>query len=70
MTHLRTAHQLVHITIQILMRIKKSLATVCLCTGAPWATTTKNVKKPPGEKGRTFRKSKMLFGVQETFLIF
>ena len=25
---------------------------------APWATATKNVKKPLGEKGRTFRKSK------------
>ena len=25
--------------------------------GAPWARTTKNVKKPLGEKGRTFRKS-------------
>ena len=22
----------------------------------PWARTTKNVKKPPGEKGQTFRK--------------
>jgi len=34
------------------------------------ATTTKNVKKLPGEKGQTIRKSKMLFGVQVTFLIF
>ena len=27
-------------------------------TAAPWARTTKNVKKPLGEKGQTFRKSK------------
>ena len=32
--------------------------------GAPWARATKNVKKPPGEKGRTFRKEEMLHGVQ------
>ena len=31
---------------------------VPICTGAPWDTATKNVKKPLGEKGRTFRKSK------------
>ena len=28
------------------------------CSGAPWATTTKNVKKSPSEKGWTFRESK------------
>ena len=31
---------------------------------ALWASATKNVKKPPGEKGQTFRKEKMLLGVQ------
>ena len=31
---------------------------------ALWARATKNVKKPPGEKGRTFRKEEMLHGVQ------
>jgi hypothetical protein len=30
---------------------------------APWATTTKNVKKPTGEKEQKILKSKMLFGV-------
>ena len=37
---------------------------------APWARATKNVKKPPGEKGRTFRKPKNIFGAPVTFLIF
>ena len=27
-------------------------------SGAQWATAIKNVKKPPGEKGQTFRKKK------------
>jgi hypothetical protein len=36
-------------------------------SAAQWATATKNVKKPLGEKGRTFRKSKILLWVQETF---
>ena len=36
----------------------------------PWATATKNVKKTLSEKGRTFRKSKMLFEPRITFLIF
>ena len=38
-------------------------------TGAPWARATKNVKKPLGEKGRTFRKSKMLCGVHNRKLL-
>ena len=38
-------------------------------TGAPWARATKNVKKPPGEKGLTFRKPKNTFGPKVTFLI-
>ena len=29
----------------------------------PWAKATKNIKKPPGEKGRTFKKEEMLLGV-------
>ena len=29
---------------------------VLACAGTPWARATKNVKKPPGEKGQTFRK--------------
>ena len=37
--------------------------------GTPWARATKKVHKPPGEKGRMFRKSKMLLGPKVTFLI-
>jgi hypothetical protein len=37
---------------------------------APWAIATKKVHKPSGEKGRMFRKSKMLLGPKETFFIF
>ena len=36
---------------------------------ALWARATKNVKKPPDEKRRTFRKPKNTFGPQVTFLI-
>ena len=39
----------------------------CCSDATPWARATKNVKKPPGEKGRTFRKLKMLHGVQMIF---
>ena len=34
-------------------------------SNTPWATPTKNVKKPLGEKGRTF---KMLFALSITYL--
>ena len=34
----------------------------CAAAAAMWARVPKNVKKPQGEKGRTFKKSKMLFG--------
>jgi hypothetical protein len=37
---------------------------------APWARATKKVHKPPGEKGRMFRKSKILLGPKVTFFIF
>ena len=37
---------------------------------APWAKVTKNVKKPPGEKGQTIIKSNMLHGPKVRFLIF
>ena len=40
------------------------------CNAATWATTAKNVKKPPGKKGGMFRKSKMLFEILVTFSIF
>ena len=36
----------------------------------PWARARKNVKKPPGEKGRKFRKEEMFLGVQMIFLNF
>ena len=36
---------------------------------ASGARATKNVKKPPGEKGQTFRKPKNTFGPQVTCLI-
>ena len=32
--------------------------------GAPWATATKNVKKPSGKKGRTFYKIKFFTWIQ------
>ena len=36
-------------------------------SNTPWATPTKNVKKPLGEKGRTFKESKMLFSLSITY---
>ena len=36
----------------------------------PWARATKNVNKPPGEKGQTFRKGEMFLGVLLIFLNF
>ena len=45
------------------------LGVVFVARGAPWARKTKNVKKPLGEKGQTFRKSKNLFGPKLTFSI-
>ena len=38
--------------------------------GTPWARATKKVQNPPGEKGRMFRKSKMLLGPKVKFFIF
>ena len=37
--------------------------------GAPWARKIKKVQKPPGEKGQTIRKSKMLLGPQINILL-
>ena len=41
----------------------------CAGCATPWARATKNVKKPPGGKGQTFRKPKNTIGAQVTFLI-
>ena len=35
--------------------------------GTPWARATKKVHKPPGEKGRMFRKSKILLNPKYHF---
>ena len=43
---------------------------MALRRAAPWATATKNVKKPLGEKEQTFRKSKMLLGPKANFFDF
>ena len=44
-------------TIYVLSCTKVALELLhcCCCCATPWATATKNVKKPPGKKGQTFR---------------
>ena len=34
---------------------------------APWARATKKIQKPPGEKGQTFRKSKITWTQSNIF---